>query len=207
MGGGMVDEFNDTLNVTKTNKIQSDGTRKRVRTEVLDSSTSDEESMSKSPNISTDNWPRFLIIEPISEGALNYLSPFAIHKALQGLAGELKSVKRFKNGRLLVECITQHHSKCLLKSKIMCNIPIKVSSHTFLNSSKDVIRSRDLERVSECEMLDNLSSQGVSAVKRIHIRRNNELVPTNTFILTFCKPLADIGDEGMDICQEGFFKK
>ena len=50
-------------------------------------------------------------------------------------------------------------------------------------------RSRDLEGVSEDEMLENLSSQGVSAVKRIHIRRNNELVPTNTFILTFSKPL------------------
>ena len=71
----------------------------------------------------------------------------------------------------------------------MCNIPIKVSAHTSLNSSKGVIRSRDLEGVSEDEMLDNLSSQGVSAVKRINIRRNNELVPTNTFILTFSKPL------------------
>ena len=71
----------------------------------------------------------------------------------------------------------------------MCNIPIKVSAHTFLNSSKGVIRSRDLEGVSEDEMLDNLSSQGVSAVKRIQILRNNELVPTNTFILTFSKPL------------------
>ena len=34
-----------------------------------------------------------------------------------------------------------------------------------------------------------ISSQGVSAVKRIYISRNNELVPTNTFIRTFCKPL------------------
>ena len=170
-------------------KTQSDGTRKRVRTEVSDSSTSDEESMKNTSNTCTDNWPRFLIIEAVSEGALNYLSPFAIHKALQGLAGELKSVKRIKNGRLLVECSKEHHSKCLLKSKIMCNIPIKVSAHTSLNSSKGVIRSRDLEGVSEDEMLDNLSSQGVSAVKRINIRRNNELVPTNTFILTFSKPL------------------
>ena len=174
----------------KNTKKQTDGTRKRVRTEVSDSSTSDEESKTNNYNISTDNWPRFLIIEPVSEGELNSLSPFAIHKALQGFAGELKSVKRIlKNGRLLVECLKQHHSKCLLKSKVMCNIPIKVSAHTSLNSSKGVIRSRDLEGVGEVEMLDNLSSQGVSAVKRIHIRRNNELVPTNTFILTFCKPL------------------
>ena len=71
----------------------------------------------------------------------------------------------------------------------MCNIPIKVSAHTYFNSSKGVIRSRGLDGVGEDEMLDNLSSQGVSAVKRIHIIRNNELVPTNTFILTFCKPL------------------
>ena len=152
------------------------------------SSTSDEESMTKCQNISTDNWTRFLIIEPISEGALNYLSPFAIHKAFHGLAGELKSEKRIKSGRLLVECIKQHHSKCILKSKVMCNVPIEVSAHTSLNPSKGVIRSKYLEGVREDEMLENLSSQGVSAVKRIHIRRNYELVPTNTFILTFSKP-------------------
>ena len=71
----------------------------------------------------------------------------------------------------------------------MCNIPIKVSAHTSLNSSKGVIRSRDLEGDSEDEMLEHISSQGVSVVKKIHIRRNNELVPTNTFILSFCKTL------------------
>ena len=57
------------------------------------------------------------------------------------------------------------------------------------NSSKGVIRSRDLEGVSEDKMLGNFTSQGVLAVKRIHICWNNELVPTNTFILTFSKPL------------------
>ena len=81
----------------RNTKTQPDGTRKRVRTEVSDSSTSHEESMTnKSSNTSTDNWPRFIIIEPVSEGALSLLSPFAIHKTLQGLAGELKSVKRIK---------------------------------------------------------------------------------------------------------------
>ena len=54
---------------------------------------------SKSSNTSTDNWPRFLIIESVSEGALSLLSPFAKHKTLQGLAGELKSVKRILKNR------------------------------------------------------------------------------------------------------------
>ena len=58
--GGMVDEFKDNLICqTKILKKKTDGTRKRVRTEVSDSSTSN------------DNWPRFLIIEPVSEGELN----------------------------------------------------------------------------------------------------------------------------------------
>ncbi|XP_041357871.1 uncharacterized protein LOC121374825 [Gigantopelta aegis] len=172
-----------------------DGTLKRVRTEVSDSSSSDEESMlssltvKKSRVISLDIWPRFLVIESSNDGALQKLSPFAVEKVLQGLAGEPKSVKKLKNGSLLVECSTESHSKCLLKSKMLCNISIKVSVHKSLNSSKGVIRSRDLEGVSEDEICENLSSQGVSFVKRIRVRRNNELVPTNTFIITFDKPL------------------
>ena len=71
-------------------------------------------------------------------------------------------MKRIQNGCLLVECMKQHQSKCLLKSKVMCNIPIKVSAHTFLNSSKGVIRSRDLEGVREYEMLENPSFQSDS---------------------------------------------
>ena len=43
------------------------------------------------------------------------------------------------------------------------------------------------EGVSDDEMCENLSSQGVSTVKRIMVRRNDILVPTNTFILTFRK--------------------
>ena len=70
----MVDEFKDTLTCPK-NIILSDGTRKRVGTEVSDSSTSDEESIKNTSNTSTDNWLRFLIIE----GVLNSLSPFTIH--------------------------------------------------------------------------------------------------------------------------------
>ena len=45
------------------------------------------------------------------------------------------------------------------------------------------------EGVSEENICENLSSQGVASVRRIKVRRNNELVPTNTLILTFNKPL------------------
>ena len=97
-----------------------DGTLKRVHTEVSDSTSSDEESMIKSLNVKKSKitccktWPRFLIIGSTDEGALRKLSPFAIDKGLQGLAGSLMSVKKLRNGTLLVECATDSHSRSLL---------------------------------------------------------------------------------------------
>ena len=144
--------------------------------------------MKKSKVNSSKNWSRFLVISSIEDGALTKLSPFAIQKAIVGLAGEPKSIKKIKTG-LLVECHLEKHSTCLLKSTIFCNVPIKVTSHASLNSSKGVIRCRELEGVSEEEMCENLSSQGITSVRRIKVRRNNELLPTNTFILTFDIPI------------------
>ena len=177
-----------TISKNNTN----DGSLKRVHTEVSDFTSSDEESMSsnfkKTKTLSSKTWPRFLVIGSSNDEALKKLSPFAIQKGLEGLAGEPKSVKKLRSGSLLIECATESHSKNLLKSKLLCNISINVTPHTTLNSSKGVVRSRDLEGVSEEEICENLSSQGVSSVKRINVRRNNELVPTNTLILTFSTP-------------------
>ena len=186
--------FYDSVMSTKQNKNNSDGTLKRVHTDVSDFSSSDEESRKSSNSVkkckvnSSKNWSRFLVISSIEDGALTKLSPFAIQKAIVGLAGEPKSVKKIK-ASLLVECHSEKHSTCLLKWTIFCNVPIKVTSHAYLNSSKGVIRCRELEGVSEEEMCENLSSQGVTSVRRIKVRQNNELLPTNTFILTFDVPI------------------
>ena len=169
----------------QTTQIHSDWTLKRVHTEVSGLSSSDDEStkFEKRSKVTSINWPRFLIISSTEDGALTKLSPFAVQKAIVGLAGEPKSVKKIKIG-LLVECTSEKHSSCLLKSKTFCNIPVKVTPHSSLNFSKGVIRCRDLERISEEEICENLSSQNVTAVKRI----NNYLLPTNTFIITFNIP-------------------
>ena len=93
-------------------------------------------------------------------------------------------MKTIKSG-LLVECTSEKPSSCLFKSKTFPNIPVKVTPHSFLNFSKGVIRCRDLEGISEEEICENVSSQNVTAVRQITIGRNNDLLPTNTFIITF----------------------
>ena len=91
--------FYDSVMSTKLNKSNSDGTLKRVHTDVSDFSSSDEESrkcsnsVKKSKVISSKNWSRFFVISSIEDGALTKLSPFAIQKAIVGLAGEPKFVK------------------------------------------------------------------------------------------------------------------
>ena len=132
-------------------------------------------------------WPSWLIIEAADEEKpLSGLSPFAIAKGIKGLSGEPKSVKKLRNGSLLVQCASKKHSELMLKSKILVDRPIKVSAHKSMNSTKGVIRCPDLRGVTEAEIKSELASQGVTDVHRVMVKKGSEKVPTNTFFLTFC---------------------
>ena len=62
---------------------------------------SDNEMLMKSET----NWPRFLIVESASQDLpLQKLSPFAVQKGFQAIAGTMKSIKRLRDGSFLVEC-------------------------------------------------------------------------------------------------------
>ena len=61
-------------------------------------------------------------------------------------------------------------------------------SHEKLNNSKGVIRSRELTLATEDEIASALGKQGVTNIKRISIRKGEQRIQTNTYILTFKKP-------------------
>ncbi|KAG1677311.1 Nucleic-acid-binding protein from mobile element jockey [Nymphon striatum] len=137
-------------------------------------------------------WPRFLVIKAVTEDKLSpllKLSPFAIFKTIISIAGdEPKSVKRLISGDILVETNTKIQTGRLIKAKEFFNMPVAVSPHGSLNYSKGVIRSRELKDCSESELLNELSSQGITAVKKILITRNGQKITTGTIILTFNIP-------------------
>ena len=135
------------------------------------------------------NWPRFILIKSKEPGrSICRLSPFIISKALQGIIGEPKSVKKLRSGDLLVECSRKGQADSLLRSTTLHDLSIEVVPHRTLNSSKGVVRSPDLSGVSEQEMTDELGEQGVIHVKRISITKNGHTIQTNTYILTFDTP-------------------
>ena len=56
-----------------------------------------------------------------------------------------------------------------------------------LNTSKGVVRSSELSLCTLDELKSHLQNQGVIDIKRISIKRNDEIINTNTYIITFNK--------------------
>ena len=158
--------------------------KKRVRDDDSDTD-SDNEMLMKSET----NWPRFLIVESASKDLLlQKLSPFAVQKGFQALAGTLKNIKRLRDGSFLVECGERAQTQNLLRSNRFIDRPVKVSIHKTLNSSRGISRCRDLADMSEVEIRDELKDQGVVRVNRVTLKKEGKVIPINTLFLTFGSP-------------------
>ena len=84
---------------------------------------------------------------------------------------ELDNVKPMKSGRVFIEVETKQQCKNLQKTtKLLGYLPVKVSPHRSLNSSKFVIKCEELDKMDEEEIKKELQPQGIIAVKRISIR-------------------------------------
>ena len=135
------------------------------------------------------NFPHFIVIESLDESTpITKISPFAIQKQLSGILGTPKSVKKLKNETILVECNTRQQAENLLKNKTFIGQEVNIYPHKTLNSSRGVVRCRDLSYCTIEEIEENLSSQGVTAVKRVSVRRDNTTLQTNTYFLSFNSP-------------------
>ena len=157
--------------------------KKRRADDFIDSDSDNE------IRLRTHNWPRFLLVESEDDTLpLAKLSPFAIDKGFQALiSGRLRSVKRLRNQTFLVECETKKQCDLLLKSHRLVDRPMKVSVHNTLNSSRGVIRCRDLAGMSENDIRDELKDQGVTHVRRVNRKVDGQIKATNTLFLTFCQ--------------------
>ena len=136
---------------------------------------------------SITNFPRFVILESLEDKQLATVNPFVVHKVISGIVKPI-SVKKLKNGTLLVEVDKKTYAENLLNMKFFSGIKIKAYAHSSLNSSKGVVRSSELSLCTLDEIKSHLKSQFVTDVKRITFNRNEETITTNTYILTFGKP-------------------
>ena len=137
----------------------------------------------------TNPWPRFLMLTSTNENQpISKLSPFAIAKGLKGLAGEPKNMTKLRSGDFLLEVSSKSHSDNLLRSTLLAGIPIRIAPHRRLNSSKGVIRCRELNQCAEEEILEELKDQGVTDVKCCTRKTTEGTVKTGTYFLEFNTP-------------------
>ena len=133
--------------------------------------------------------PWFLVVESSSDDLpLSKLSPSAVQKGFQAVAGTLKSIKRLRDGSFLVECGKRAQAQNLLRTNRFIDRPVRVSIHKTLNSSRGVIRCQDLADMTEVEIQDELKDQGVVGVNQVTLKKEGKAIPTNTLFLTFGSP-------------------
>ena len=73
----------------------------------------------------------------------------------------------------------------LLKITKFFNINVTVTEHKTLNSCTGIIRDRMLKHETEENITEYLNTQGVTACKRFKIKKDGNLIETNTLLLTF----------------------
>ena len=176
---------------TRQNQTNKGNTIKRPHSEV--SPDSDTNSVNDGRN--TDSWPRFLVIESIdSDRPLSKLSPFVIEKAMKGISGEVVSIKKLRSGSLIVEVLRAGQARHLLGQTSFASLPVKVTPHRSLNTSKGVIRNYELAQMEPSELLSELQEAGLPVVQTRNITqtRNNEKKKTTAIILTFSTPVLPI---------------
>ncbi|GFX63666.1 uncharacterized protein TNCV_2824521 [Trichonephila clavipes] len=116
---------------------------------------------------------------------MSSISPFFIQKALIGIGGDTKSVKRLRSGDLLIETLSAIQTKSFLQTKTFLNSPVNIYPHKTLNSCHGIISESDILTTTDAEILDEFSGQCVIQVRRITIRRDALIIPTKHIILTF----------------------
>ena len=89
------------------------------------------------------------------------------------------------NGKqLLVHFENKAYSDLLLyQTKMLIDLPVKVTPHRTLNSSRCVISCRELVNMTEEDIQEELQSLGVTKVERIKTRRVGQLMHTDSYIL------------------------
>ena len=84
-----------------------------------------------------------------------------------------------------METTRKTQTENLKKLDLFFGVPVAVTEHKSLNTSKGIIRNPILKSETEENILEYLKPQGVTHVKRFTIRRNHEIVNKNTLLLTF----------------------
>lgn len=130
-----------------------------------------------------DNFPRFLVMQSADkETPVTSKSVFLVAKFIEGLIGKNYEAKKLSSGDLMIEVKSREQSNTLLKQTKLADLEITVTPHRTLNSCQGVISESELINETDFDLLEGLREQGVTAVRRITIRRDGNEIKTKHII-------------------------
>ena len=122
--------------------------------------------LSDSDSETESDFPGFIIIESLQDTKLDQLSPFLIKKIISSRSN-LITVKKLRNGNLLVEVKSKKHAENLLKMEKFHNLKCHVYPHAKLDTSKGIVRSKELSLATLEEIETAFNKQGIKEYRRI----------------------------------------
>ena len=143
------------------------------------------------PQLNFDLWtlshfPRFLYMEAADTSTpLSSIKTIILWKKVVGITAESTEMKRLRNGSYIIEVKHPKYAENLLKTKEIYGVPVRVTLHRSLNTSKGLIFANHISNDSEQDIKEHSTNQGVIHVKQIISRVKG---PTNAYILTFNTP-------------------
>ena len=84
--------------------------------------------------------------------------------------------------------LKSHTKKSLLQMKTFCSLKCSETPHSYLNTFKGIVRCPTLNKVTNDDIKQGIAEQGGTDVRRITVRGDGIIKPTNTFVLTFNSP-------------------
>lgn len=131
--------------------------------------------------------PKFLIMSR-NDGngeTMKNISPFFIEKAIKLTSGEVKQIKRMRDGTLLIETFTRQQADKLKKMVKLYQHNVIISEHPRLNSSKGLLTCTDFEFLTDEEILEGFKDQYVTDIRRLKRKINDNFVNTASLVATF----------------------
>ena len=134
------------------------------------------------------DWSPYLVISSTTQKKATTLTPFEIEDALQSSGvGKAKSVTRqFQSGLILVHVHSKQQSEALLRCTSFGGIPCTVQPHKALNSSRGVVKSRELIGCTAEDFVNRV--EGITHARQVILRRDGKEIQTNTWVFTFSTP-------------------
>lgn len=132
--------------------------------------------------------PSYIVVSRKDENTFKNISPFFINKFITNTIGQVKNIKKLRDGNLLIETSNAKQTEKLLEiTKFGDLFEVQATPHRSLNYSRGVIRCFDLQYSTIEEIKDELKDI-ITDVIRIKVKKEGVEKYTHTYILTFSTP-------------------